>query len=86
MGDDLPISYDDLRDLFEYLERANMAGYECDCTFALTEKFLRDGGIAAEKMINWLGENGAGCDCEVIMNTAAEWQDRVGYKSPDEND
>jgi hypothetical protein len=86
MGGDPRISNDDLRDLFEYLDRANMAGYECDHTFALTEEFLRYRDIAAEQVIKWLAENGAGCDCEVMMNTASQWAEIVGYQSPDVND
>ena len=30
-------------------------------------------------MLTWLGENGAGCDCEVMLNTAAQWEEIVGY-------
>ena len=41
MGDDPPISHDALRDLFERLDRTSMTGYQCDHTFALTEKFLQ---------------------------------------------
>ena len=71
MGDDPPISYDVLRDLFERLDRTSTTGYQCDRTFALTERFLRQRGLTTEPMIKWLGKNGAGCDCEVMMNTAA---------------
>ena len=33
-----------------------------------------------------LGENGAGCDCEVIFNVAEKWGEIVGFDPPDEDD
>ena len=33
-----------------------------------------------------LGENGAGCDCEVLFNTAPEWEEIVGYEPPDDTE
>lgn len=83
MDEEPPISHDALRDLFERLDRTSMTGYECDHTFAVTREFLHERNLPVEPMIEWLGENGAGCDCEVMMNTAAEWEDIVGYESPD---
>lgn len=85
MDEELPISHDALRDLFERLDCISMTGYQCDHTFAVTQKFLRERDLPVEPMIEWLGENGAGCDCEVMMNTAAEWEDIVGYQPPDED-
>jgi hypothetical protein len=85
MDEEPPISHDALRDLFERLDRTSMTGYECDHTFSITRKFLRERDLPVEPMIEWLGENGAGCDCEVIMNTTTEWEDIVGYRPPDED-
>jgi hypothetical protein len=79
MDEELPISHDALRRLFERLDSISMTGYECDHTFAITREFLRERNLPVGPMIQWLGENGAGCDCEVIMNTAAEWEDIVGH-------
>lgn len=86
MGDDPPIPLEALRDLFERLDRTSMTGYQCDHTFALTEKFLGERQFPIQPMLMWLGENGAGCDCEVMMNTAAQWEEIVGYQSPDEDE
>jgi len=79
-----PISPSCLRELFEHLDRKSMAGYECDHTFALTYKFLHHKKLPTEEIIEWLGENGAGCDCEVIFNVCPQWEDAVGYVSPDQ--
>jgi Protein of unknown function (DUF2695) len=82
----LPISYDALRDLFEHLDRASMTGYECDHTYSLTTSFLSGRGFSPEVMLAWLGENGAGCDCEIMLNVAQRWEDTVGYVPPDAPD
>ncbi len=82
MSDDPPIPHAALRDLFERLDRTSTTGYQCDHTFALTEAFLRERGLPVAAMVEWLGENGAGCDCEVMMNTAAVWEEAVGYRPP----
>lgn len=84
MSSDPPISRTALRDLFERLDQTSMTGYQCDHTFALTKAFLQERGLPTAAMVEWLGENGAGCDCEVMMNTAGEWAEVVGYQPPDE--
>ncbi|MDR0480712.1 MAG: DUF2695 domain-containing protein [Gallionellaceae bacterium] len=80
----IPISLSCLRELFEHLDRKSMAGYKCDHTFALTQKFLRHKKLPVEEILEWLGENGAGCDCEIIFNVCPQWEDAVGYISPDQ--
>ncbi len=80
------VTYEQLRDLFEHLDRTSATGYECDHRFTLTRAFLAGRGLAVEPMIAWLGENGAGCDCEVMFNVAQEWEDRVGYVPFDDED
>ena len=76
-----PISYADLCSLFQHLDRTSATGYECDHTFALTRGFLKARGLEVEEMILWLGEGGAGCDCEVIFNVAQHWEEKVGFVS-----
>jgi hypothetical protein len=85
MNDEPPISHAELRDLFEHLDRTAMTGYECDHSFSLTRDFLTKRRLPVEPMIKWIGEIGAGCDCEVMFNTAAQWEEIVGYVPPDED-
>jgi hypothetical protein len=73
MNEGPPISHAEVRDLFEYLDHISATGYQCDHTYALTEKFLRTRNLPIQPMLIWLGENGAGCDCEIMFNTAAQW-------------
>jgi hypothetical protein len=79
MGYEPPIAYSELRALFEHLDRVSSKGYKCDHLFTQTAHFLGARGLPAELMLAWLGENGAGCDCEVMFNVAQQWEERVGY-------
>ena len=75
--DDLPpISRMDLKALFERLDQPNPA--PCTHTFKETRAFLSAHGMPVEAMIAWLQRHGAGCDCEVIFNTDAEWGEWAG--------
>lgn len=64
-----PISRAELRELFERLDRASIAGYRCPHTLALSEGFLRERALPVEPMLQWLRASGARCDCEVMFNT-----------------
>jgi hypothetical protein len=79
MDIDPPIAYGELRALFEYLDRVSGDGYKCDHTLAKTAQFLASRQLAVQTMLEWLGENGAGCDCEVMFNVAQQWEQKVGY-------
>jgi len=86
MRNEPPITYDKLRELFEFLDRTSATGYQCDYKYTITESFLRKRNLPVEPMLIWLGENGAGCDCEVMFNTAQQWEEIVGYNPPNEDD
>lgn len=53
--------------LFDYL---NKQSEEKDCLhdFTLTTEFLQSNALPENAVLEWLGEHGAGCDCEVIFN------------------
>ena len=78
----LPISSAELRALFDHLDRDNQE--PCTHTFKETTKFLTARSLPVESMLNWLGHNGAGCDCEVIFNTDARWGEQVGRMPPED--
>ena len=84
MTDDLPVSNADLRALFELLDEESGNGYECDHGFTLTRRFLAERRLPVEDVLRWLGENGAGCDCEVIFNVEQQWGAHVGFE-PEES-
>lgn len=79
----LPISNDQLKALFDYLDQPNPM--PCTHTFKETTEFLKLNQLPIKKTLYWLMENGAGCDCEVIFNTDAEWGETVGRVLPEED-
>lgn len=77
-ADPPPITQADLKDLFAHLNATSETGYECDHKFTLTQDFLQRRNLPAESTLTWLRECGARCDCEVIFNVEAEWEDILG--------
>jgi len=73
-----PITHAALKELFAHLNDTSGTGYECDHKFTLTTDFLQKRGLPVEPMIKWLGESGAGCDCEIIFNVEEDWEDVLG--------
>lgn len=71
----IPISHDDLRDLFNHLDRG---GVECDHTLRETIEFLQQRGLDVERVVDWLHEYGGFCDCEVIYNVDEKFGEIVG--------
>lgn len=82
---ELPVPPVALRDLFARLNEVSGGGYECDHRFTQTTRFLTERGLPVDAMLAWLGENGAGCDCEVVFNVEEKWGESVGYQPPDED-
>jgi hypothetical protein len=84
-SDDLPpISRAGLKQLFDHLDRPNPP--PCTHTFKETTSFLNTAGLPVAQTIAWLQSNGAGCDCEVIFNTDAEWGEWAGRMPPGDED
>jgi hypothetical protein len=67
----MPISRDELRQLFDYLDDALSAG--CDHSLRLTRQFLKAHDLPETTIIPWLGDYGGFCDCEVLANVEQEW-------------
>ena len=81
-GANPPIPLDELRKLFEWLDRPNPAS--CTHTFLETTEFLKSRSLPVANTLEWLGANGAGCDCEIIFNVTEEWGERVGWSPTEE--
>jgi len=73
-----PISHGNLKNLFEALDRPDPP--DCTHTLAETEAFLKSHGLPVAPTLEWLKANGGFCDCEVIMNVADEWGEKVGWE------
>jgi hypothetical protein len=72
-----PISYDDLKALFEYLDRPNPPA--CDHSHKECLEFLNGRKLPVDATLAWLKANGGFCDCEVIFNVTNEWGEKVGF-------
>src|SRR5262249_17391816 len=69
----IPMRGQDLRDLFDHLDREGAV--ECDHTLRVTTTFLKRRGLDAERIIAWLREHGGYCDCEVLANVEDEFSE-----------
>jgi len=62
----LPMSPELFKNLFDYLDM-ELDANSCDHTFRNTELFLAFDKVRdSNKVMEWLKENGAHCDCEVL--------------------
>ena len=72
----IPIPQQDLRDLFDYLDRENAP--QCDHTLRETIEFLQKRNLNVERTVAWLREYGGYCDCEVIFNVDDKFGEIIG--------
>jgi len=64
----LPAGPEIFKSLFDHLDN-ELGKYDCDSRLTLTRKFLTNNKIPnADDILNWLLDNGGGCDCEVLAN------------------
>ena len=73
----LPLSRRDLLDLFIWVDD-RWDQYGCDRTLRHTLEFIKLRGLAEERIIEWLAEQGGYCDCEVLGNVVERWIDDPG--------
>lgn len=53
-------------------DKKGKATWNCNCTLDGTKEILEFMAMNIEKSIKYLEVNGAGCDCEVMMNVIQE--------------
>lgn len=64
-NDSLPMTRKEFKALFDYFD--SYIG-TCKHDFALTESYLSTHGLTVNEALEWLRKNGAGCDCEILLN------------------
>ena len=72
----IPMPHQDLRDLFDHLDRPNAP--QCDHSLRETIEFLQKRGLDVDRIVPWLREYGGYCDCEVIYNVDDKFGEIVG--------
>ncbi|QQS09683.1 MAG: DUF2695 domain-containing protein [Phycisphaerales bacterium] len=70
-----PLTRAELKGLFDYLD-----SQPCAHDLRAATRYLKDHNLPVDKTLAWLQENGAGCDCEVILNTDGVWGEWAGRK------
>jgi hypothetical protein len=69
----LPMDKVIFQEMFDRLDE-NL-GDECDHSLTMTTEFLTQKGIEnIDKVVEWLNDNGAYCDCEVLMNVEEKFE------------
>ena len=63
----LPMPAELFKELFDYLDE-ELSVESCQDDLRLTRAFLESQGCDTEAVLEWLEENGGGCDCEVLGN------------------
>lgn len=72
-----PLSVEELRNMFEFVDGALMQE-PCDHTRRHTTDWLKQHGHPVEPMLAWLNTVGGCCDCEVAMNAGQHVDDAMG--------
>ena len=69
----LPIDENLMNQLFEYLDYELSEEY-CDHNFKLTNNFFENLNVEPDRTIEWLKNNGAYCDCEILLNVEEKFE------------
>jgi hypothetical protein len=72
----LPLSANDLYDLFTWLDREDAPA--CDNTLRETIEFLQERKLDVDKVGAWLREHSGFCDCEVVYNVEDKFGELIG--------
>ena len=70
----LPLAKDIFESLFDYLDE-KLSEYDCQEDFTFTVEFLEKHDCDIEQVLEWLVENGGGCDCEVLDNVEERFEE-----------
>ncbi|MDE7181671.1 MAG: DUF2695 domain-containing protein [Clostridia bacterium] len=70
----LPMPKEAFYELFDYLDK-QLETRDCKYNFEMTEEFLSAHNQPKDKVLSWLMDNGAGCDCEVLMNVEERFEE-----------
>jgi glutamate/tyrosine decarboxylase-like PLP-dependent enzyme len=66
--DNLPMSRNKFKKLFDYLDK-ELSENECDDTNKLTQNYLNSiGQNNIDSVLEWLANNNGYCDCEILAN------------------
>ena len=73
--DSLPMDEEVFWELFDYLDERLEEQDGCDHSLSLTRAFLETKGVDVESILEWIVDNGGGCDCEVLYNVEERFEE-----------
>ena len=73
--DSLPMDEEVFWELFDYLDEHLEEQDGCDHSLSLTRAFLETKGVDVESILEWIVDNGGGCDCEVLYNVEERFEE-----------
>ncbi len=71
----LPTDEDVFWELFDYLDEYLEEQDGCNHSLSLTRAFLETKGVEVERILEWIVDNGGGCDCEVLYNVEERFEE-----------
>ena len=73
--DSLPMDEEVFWELFDYLDEHLEEQDGCNHSLSLTRAFLETKGVEVERILEWIVDNGGGCDCEVLYNVEERFEE-----------
>ncbi len=73
--DSLPMDEELFWKLFDYLDEHLEEQDGCDHSLSLTRAFLETKDVEVEGILEWIIDNGGGCDCEVLYNVEERFEE-----------
>ena len=73
--DSLPMDEEVFWELFDYLDEHLEEQDGCDHSLSLTRSFLETKGVDVDSILDWIVDNGGGCDCEVLYNVEERFEE-----------
>lgn len=73
--DSLPMDEELFWNLFDYVGEKLEAKDGCDHTLTFTREFLETQKVDVEHVLEWIINEGGGCDCEVLYNVEERFEE-----------
>ena len=73
--DSLPMEEELFWNLFDYVDEKLEANYGCDHSLTFTREFLEKQEVDVESVLDWIVNEGGGCDCEVLYNVEERFEE-----------
>ena len=73
--DSLPMDEELFWNLFDYVDEKLETNDGCDHSLTFTREFLEKQKVDIESVLDWIINEGGGCDCEVLYNVEERFEE-----------